>query len=117
MSIQSKVNELNSIKTELKNLGIRSKKLREHAKNIENDIMNYLELKEQPGLKYKGTAIMKDTVYNRPIKKKNEARMDQIGVIKSYGIDNAEEFLDKLMDAKRHEPVEKTKLKIKKVKN
>ena len=67
MSIQGKVNELNSIKNELKSLRQRGKSLRQRGKIIEQEIDDYLDSKDQPGLKYKGTAMnldLKKSIFN-----------------------------------------------------
>ena len=117
MSIQAKVNELNSIKGELKSLRQRGQQLRKRAKQIEQEIDDYLDMKDQPGLKYKGTAIIRETTTKRPVKKKSDAKSDAVYVLESYGITNAEKVFDEMMDARRGSPTEQRKLKFKKIKN
>ena len=69
MSIQGKVNELNSIQNELTVLRKRSSALRQRAKQIEQEIKDYLDAKDQPGLKYKGMAIIRETKPKHKTKK------------------------------------------------
>jgi len=116
MSIQGKVNELNSIKSELKSLRQRGSALRKRAKQIEEEIDEYLDLKDQPGLKYKGTAIIRETKSKRPIKKKADAKADAVYVLERYGVRSPEKVFDEVMDARRGSPTEQRKIKIKKIK-
>ena len=116
MSIQGKVNELNSIKNELKSLRIRGAILRKRAKEIEDEIDAYLDMKDQPGLKYKGTAIIRETSTKRRVKKKNEQKTDAIYVLEKHGIESPEKVFDELMEARRGSPTEQRKLKFKQIK-
>jgi ABC-type dipeptide/oligopeptide/nickel transport system ATPase component len=116
MSIQGKVNELNSMKIELKSNRVRGTLLRKRIKMIEQEINNYLEAKDQPGLKYKGTAIIREVVEKRPMKRKSDARNDAIYVLERYGIHNPEKVFDEIMDARRSSPTEQSKLTFKKYK-
>lgn len=116
MSIQGKVNELNSIKNELKSLRIQGNLLRKRAKRIEEEIDNYLSLKDQPGLKYKGTAIIRETHTKHRIKKKNEQRADAIDVLERHGVHSPERVLNEVLDARKGSPTEQSKLKFKKYK-
>jgi hypothetical protein len=116
MSIQGKVNELNSIQNELKSLRLSGVTLRKRAKQIEHEIGEYLDMKNQPGLKYKGTAIIRETSSKRRIKKKNEQISDALDVLEKYGVDNPEKILDEIVETRRGSPEEYTKLKFKKIK-
>ena len=116
MSIQGKVNELNSIKNELKNLRQRGAVLRKRVKEIEGEIDEYLDMKDQPGLKYKGTAIIRETATTRRTKKKVDARTDAIYVLERRGVESPEKVLDEIMEARRGSPTEKRKLKFKQIK-
>jgi len=115
MSIQGKVNELNSIKNELKSLRIRGAILRKRSKQIEDEIDGYLDLKNQPGLKYKGTAIIRETSMKRRVKKKNEQRSDAIYILEKYGLESPEKVFDEIVEARRGSPTEQRKLKFKKI--
>lgn len=116
MSIQGKVNELNSIKNELKSLGQRGAALRKRVKYLEGEIEEYLDSKDQPGLKYKGTAIYLDkTSTKRRLKKKSEQRSDVIYVLERHGVESPDKIFDEIMEARRGSPTEKRKLKFKKI--
>ena len=116
MSIQGKVNELNSIQNELKSLRIRGATLRKRSKQIEEEIDEYLDMKDQPGLKYKGTAIIRETSTKRRVKKKDEQRLDALSILEDRGIDAPEKLLDEILDSRRGSPTEHRKLKFKKIK-
>ena len=116
MTIQSKVNELNAIKNELKILGKRGKVLRKRLKVLEKEITDYLESKDQPGMKYKGLAIIKEVVTKRPAKNKKDTKNDIMDILYKNGVDNCEQVYKDLIDAKKGDPQETLKLKIKKYK-
>ena len=113
MSIQGRVIELKSIKRELKVLRKRGTDLRRRAKQIEDEIDEYLDAKDQPGLKYNGTAIIRENKETRKLKKKNEQKNDAISVLERYGVRNPEEAFNELMNSRRHSPVLVRKLKMK----
>ena len=114
MSIQGKVNELNSIKSELKSLRARGTMLRKKMKDVEEEIKEYLERKDQPGLKYRGTAIIRETVTKRAPKKKQDATNDAVYVLEKHGIHSPERVLKEVMDARRYSPTEHDRLRFKK---
>lgn len=116
MSIQGKVDEINSIKKELKVIGQRGKLLRKRVKALEYEINEYLEMKDQPGMKYKGVAIIREEKTVRKPKKKNEQKMDAMYILENYGIENPEKVLEELLEARRGDPEETTKIQYKKEK-
>ena len=116
MSIQGKVNELQAIQKELKVLRQRGTALRNRAKEIEQEIDDYLVSKDQPGLKYKGIAIIREDKTIRRIKKKDEQKIDAIDVLEKHGVHSPEKVLEELLDSRRGSPTVKNKLKIKKYK-
>lgn len=116
MSIQGKVNELNSIKNELKSIRERGSVLRKLMKQIEDEISEYLDSKDQPGLKYKGTAIIREVKTKRRTKNKNEQRTDAIYILEQHGIDRPETVLDEIIESRRGSPTEHRKLTFKKYK-
>ena len=115
MSIQGKINEVNSIKNELKSLRTRGSVLRTRIKQIEKEIEEYLDSKDQPGLKYKGIAIIRELKTKRRIKNKTDQQVDAINVLEKYGITNAKKVLEELMESKKGEPSEQRKLVFKKI--
>lgn len=116
MSIQGKVNELQAIQKELKVLRQRGTALRNKVKEIEKEIDDYLISKDQPGLKYKGIAIIREDKTTRRIKKKDEQTTDAIDILEKHGVRSPEKVLTELLDSRRGSPTVKNKLKIKKYK-
>jgi hypothetical protein len=117
MSIQGRVNELSSIKSELTSLRKRATNLRKRSKNIEQEIEDYLESKDQPGMKYKGMAIIRENkIVNKP-KHKNDQKADTISILEKHGVDSPEKVYEELIQARKGEIIEKSKLKIKTYKN
>jgi hypothetical protein len=117
MAIQGKIDELNSIKIELKSLRVRSKHLRSVCSNLENEIDEYLEQKDQQGIKYKGTAITRQTSSKRSSKNKTDIRTDGIRVLEKNGVDNPEKVYDEMMEARLGEEKYLTKLKFTPIKS
>lgn len=116
MSIQGQVNELKSIHNELTLIRKRGSTLRKRAKQLEEEIDAYLDSKDQPGLKYKGMAIIRENKPKRKIKKKADQKTDSINVLEQHGIDNPEKVLEEILEARRGSPTEQRKLKFKKYK-
>jgi predicted RNase H-like nuclease (RuvC/YqgF family) len=117
MSIQGKVNELKSIQNELTSIRKQTSGLRQRAKQLEQEIKDYLDAKDQPGLKYKGLAIIRETKPKHKTKKKADQKSDAIYVLEQHGIDDPEKVLEEILTARKGSPTEQTKLKFKKYKN
>lgn len=117
MSIQGKVNELKSIQNELTSLRKRSSGLRAQAKQIEKEIEDYLDAKDQPGLKYKGMAIIRETKDKHKTKKKADQKADSIYILEKNGIEDPEKVLEEILNARKGSPTTHTKLKFTKYKN
>lgn len=115
MSIQRDVNELNQINSEIQRLTKQTSALRSRKKETEKRIIEYLKAKNQPGLKYQGTAIVLEEKPKRANKKKSQAEEDCIRVLEEYGVDDARSALKDIMEARRGEEIENHKIKIKKL--
>jgi len=116
MSIKSDVLELESIRAEIKSLAAKRKELRKREKVVEERIIQYLEIKEQPGLKHHGTAIILEQKEARERKKAKERDMDAKLVLERYGISDADRVLAEVLEARKGNKVPVKKLKIKKYK-
>lgn len=114
MSIKSYLNELDGLNRELTNLSSRRKELAARKKQIESDIQEYLQTRNQPGVKHGDVAIIVEEKNNRIPKKKQEKYQDGISVLQKYGLagDNAEHILNELLESQRGVPTKKHKLKI-----
>lgn len=117
MSIKSDVQELHAIRAEMKLLNIKKKKLRDQEKAVETRIAEYLKVKEQPGLKHQGTAIVLQEKETRTAKKPKERDADTIEVLQKYGINNPEKALEEIMEARKGDRILARKLQFKKYKD
>lgn len=115
MSIQTDVNELNTILAEIKRLNKVLADLRKRKRDIEGRITTFLESKEQPGVKYKGMAIIAEESKKVLYKSPKEKQKDGIETLKKYGIHNPDEVLKEIMINMKGEELETKKLKIKKL--
>jgi len=122
MSIQTKINEINLLKTELESLKKESKKINDQSKLVkekykllQTEITEYLTENNQIGIKYKGMAILKKT--NTKIKPKNkiDVQTDYISILKNYGITDGEKLLKELDNAKKGTVTEQATLSFKKL--
>lgn len=114
MSIKADVQELKNIKEEIKSLNIRKKKLREREKMIESKISEYLKIKETPGVKFQGTAIMLEEKEARSTKKPKERDAEALVILEKNGIRNAEKVLSEILEARKGEKIVSQKIKMKK---
>ena len=115
-AIQNYINELKNLNIELKRLNKASHVVRQRAKQVESDIINYLREKEQPGVKYQDMAIVVENKTKRINKSKKDIEEDSLRVLEDYGISNAKEVLDEILRARKGEEIENQKLKIKNIK-
>ena len=115
-SIQSDINELNSIEKELKRLGEISRKLRKQKKDVEDRIIQYLKFKNQPGVKFGGNALVLEEKTRKVSRKKKEYENVSLRILRENGVNNAEEVFNELLKAKIHNESSISKLKMKKLK-
>lgn len=116
MSIKQDMHELQSIRHEIKVLNGRRKSLREKEKDVEQRIQDYLRSKDQPGVKYNGTAIILENKEQRKVKKAKDRDRDALDILEEYGIENGQQVLQRILDARRGDPVPVSKLKFTKYK-
>jgi hypothetical protein len=113
MSIQTDVNELNKLNYEIKRMSKELKILRRQAKECEARIVDFLKVKETPGVKFQGKAILLESKEKHSKKKKIEQQLDALEVLSKYGVDNPEEVLKEVLNARKGDATEIHKLKIK----
>lgn len=116
MSISSDVRELDEVKKEIKRLTQQLRSLRLQSKSIEMRIIEYLEQSEHPGVKFQGNAIVLEKKSKRASKKKSLREADSIRILEEYGIRNAKQVLNDILEARKGDELEINKLKIKKIK-
>ncbi len=117
MSIKADVNELESVRSEIKNLNIRRKTLKEREKQVESRIALFLKSKDQIGVKHQGTAVLLEEKETPAPKKNKDRDADAITVLQGYGVQNPEKVLEELMEARKGDRVIVEKLKVQKIKN
>lgn len=115
-SIKAYVSELKSISAEMKRYYQIMSKLRKRKKEIEKLIVEFLDEKEQPGLKHENTAILVEQKERRAAKKQSDREKDVREVLLSYGIDDVDTALKDVLTVYRGEKVPEKKLKIKAMK-
>ncbi len=114
MSIQSDVKELKEINVEIKRIREQMSKLKKRGIVLEKNIIQYLNEKETPGLKYQNTAIIIENKKKRIAKSKKEIEAESIEILASQGIVNAKEVLNKILEARRGDKIDLQKVKIQK---
>ncbi len=118
-SITGEINELNSIKHEIKRVSGLLRDLRTKQKILEEKISKFINKQDKPGIKYKGNQFNPETkqVIDRKRSKKNKEQ-DARDVLEGYGIstENSETIVKEMLEAMRGERIETTALKIKPLK-
>lgn len=118
MSIKDQVRELNILSTEIKRLRDEIKHLSDRKKQVEESICSYLKMNNDPGLKYKDTAILLKTHTKRKRLKKSEIDDVTSHVLHKYGMDNSHtrSMLSELIDYRKGTKVDSDKLVYKQMK-
>ncbi len=111
-TIAGVVNEIADINRELNSLRKQVRRLNQRKAQLENEILSYMESKDQHGLKYKGMKIeaQEKEVYRR--KKKTEKDESAVQTLRQYGIRDAENAYKDLMTAMKGSTQHKFKVKI-----
>jgi cell division septum initiation protein DivIVA len=115
-SITTSVKELEEINKEMISLRRKIKELKDRKDSIEKDILDYLEKKEEYGLKYKNIAIIAEEKEKRLRKKKQDKLNDGVNYLKENGVSNAEHILQNLLDKMKGNISETKILKLKEIK-
>lgn len=113
MSITYHVNELQKINTEIKRQSAELSKLRKRHKELEKIIQEFLNEKEQPGVKFGDFAVVLEKKSKFTTKPKKEKEEDSIKILEECGVDYPKEVLEKLERAKKGEEIEQEKIKLK----
>ena len=115
MSIQAKVRALTEINKEISRLTTELSKFRKEARDINNEIANYLVSRDEIGFKCDGNALLLDKKVKHFAKNKKSKEESYLQIIEQYGIENPRAFLDELFNSGKNEK-EITKIKIQKLK-
>ncbi len=111
--IQNNMKELKVIDTEIKRLFTQLKELRIKKKQIEEQIIQYLEDKDQPGLKYEDLLVLSAKSKRRERKTKEDKESDILQILEQKGIRNSRETYSEIMDALKGREMVTPVLKIK----
>lgn len=116
MSIQRDIVELQNISMELTRINKRAKELRKQKTEAEQRIVDYLEHKDQPGVKFNGTAVYTKTKNKREYKNNKDKMYDAMSVLEKYGIRDTEKVYQDIIDAMRGDVQEVPKIKVEQIK-
>lgn len=104
--------ELKEISTEIINKTKEMSKLKSRKKHIEEELCKFFDEKKQPGVKYKGVAVVAEEAKTRSRKKKVEKENDCIGILKNSGVGNPEKIYKEIVDKMKGDEVIKKKVRI-----
>lgn len=106
------INELESIRKELKALREQSRRLNGRKAQLEGEILAFMEAKEQSGLKYKGLKIEAEEKEVFARLKKADKEQSAISTLRQHGVADAERAYHALVESMRGEAKHKYKVKI-----
>jgi hypothetical protein len=112
MSIQANVRELKEINTEIKRLRGTMSELKKRGDAVKKSIIEYLNEKEQPGLKDDNTALIIENKPKKLGKSKKDIEKDSLKVLQEHGISNAADVLKEILKARRGDEVQIQQIKI-----
>lgn len=116
MSIQANVQELKEINTEIKRLRGVASELKKRAEIIKKSIIEYLNEKEQPGLRDNNTALIIENKPKRLGKSKKDIEKDSLKILQENGISNAADVLKEILKARSGGEVQIQQIKIQPIK-
>lgn len=113
--VKSYVTELKNINDELKSLRIKTIKLNHRKKELEEKLVDYLDKNEQNGVKFKGTAVIKEEKDKHVPLKKKEKNQTAIFLLQQNGVKNPEKVYKELIDKLKGDVVTKKFIKLKNI--
>ena len=116
MSIKGYVYELTKIKAEISRNNFRNRELRKRMQELNKIVTSYIESKAQTGIKYNNKAIIVEQKSRTIQKKKEDMENDVLLILRNLGIENPRQAFHDLEAARRRDPENTTKLKIKNIK-
>jgi hypothetical protein len=108
--------ELKDITTEVLNKTKEMSKLRYRKKQIEEQLCKFFDEKNQPGVKYKGVAVLAEESTTRARKKKIEKESDCISILKKNNVNNPEKIYKEMLEKMKGDEIIKKKVRIQTVK-
>lgn len=105
--------ELKDIVAELKEVTVRARTLRKRQKELESQVMEYVEENELPGIKYDNLVFLRDETTRRSLKTKKEKEDCVIEELEKLGISDSRKAYESISRAMQGEERTFTKAKIK----
>ena len=99
ISITSDVNEYNDLDKEIKRLSNELRILKRKRDEAQTRIIEFLNSKNQPGLKYQNIGILLETKEKKKLKPKKVSKGDSIKILHDAGVRDAENVLKLLKDS------------------
>lgn len=115
--IRSNMKELKDINTEIKRLNIVLRGYRERKKELEENIIEYLDRTGQPGIKYEDLIVLAGEKKARDRKKKEEKELDVLTLLEERGIRDSRNLYNDILEAMKGEEKVVSSLKIKEYQN
>lgn len=115
--IRSNMKELKDINTEIKRLNILLKGHRDRKKELEENIIEYLDRTGQPGIKYEDLIVLAGEKKARDRKKKEEKELDVLTLLEERGIRDSRTLYNDIIEAMKGEEKVVSSLKIKEYQN
>lgn len=112
MSIQSDLDELNSINLEIARLQGLIKQYKKQKDSIEQRVIAFLKNQETHGVRYNDKAVLIENREYRNKKKKTEKLNDIASVLQTYGIKKSDRLIQDIIEAQRGKTCMNDKLKI-----
>ena len=81
------------------------------------NIIDYLNHKEQPGVKFQDTAIILENKTKREVKNKKIVEKDLLDILENNGVSNAQDVLKDIINARKGTEISMQKIKIHPIKN
>jgi hypothetical protein len=107
--------ELNQIVNELKIIATKSKELRSRKKELELQILQYLESTDAPGLKFKELVVLKTEHTTRTRLKKKEKQENMFKILEDNGVVEVQKVYDAICKSGIGQEKIAPKLKVKTV--
>jgi hypothetical protein len=109
------VDQLETITAKIKQLTTELTKLKKEKEKIEEKLIEYIDERDVPGVKYRDTMVTKDEK-NYRTKKPKAVKLENLAtVLDKYGISDHEAFIDSFTEAGKGDEKTKTILKLKKI--
>lgn len=105
--------ELTTIVNELKIVNSKAKDLRIRKKELEKQILSYLDETEAPGLRYKELVVLRSDSTTHVKKKKKEKEESIVRVLEDIGVDDPQKVYQRITEAMVGDEKQVTKLRVK----